>query len=126
MMPIMYNNFQYFGHHIEIFLKKVEFLNFLICLELIPYRSRSAGSGKMMQTTYNLCARYNLCPIQFVPRYNLLQDTICARYSLCPIQFVSDTNCADTNCADTICADTICSRYNLCRYNLYMNPYISS
>ena len=59
-------------------------------------------------------ARYNLCPIQFVP------DTICARYSLCPIQFVSDTNCAETNCADTFCADTICSRYNLCRYNLYM------
>ncbi len=48
-------------------------------------------------------------------------DTICARYSLCPIQFVSDTNCADTNCADTICADTICSRYNFYRYNLYMN-----
>ncbi len=27
-MPILCHNFQYFGHHIEIFLKKVKFFNF--------------------------------------------------------------------------------------------------
>jgi hypothetical protein len=63
----MYHNFQYFGQHIEISLKKVWFLlfNFFICLELIWYRSGSAGSGssKIMQNRPDLDPESQNCSI---------------------------------------------------------------